>query len=115
VIPGVGYCDNFIGASGGEQLFQAGFDGGFGAYDGFPKAALDGGAFKVIPEGVHRVDGWEKFDGLIADEAEEALLRRGEKAACGFVALGNDYRDGNDEPRLAEGRGGAEVCAIEMR
>ena len=56
-------------------LLEASFDGGFGADDGFAQAAFDGGAFEVIPDRVHGVDRRQEFDRLIADEAEEALLR----------------------------------------
>ena len=85
MVPGVCYGNDFVGIGGSEELLEAGFDGGFRADNGFAEAAFDGGSFEVVPERVHGVDWREEFDGLIADEAEEALLGCGEEAARFFV------------------------------
>lgn len=85
MVPGVCYGNDFVGIGGSEKLLEASFDRRFEADDGFAEAAIDGGAFEVIPDRVHGVNRWEEFDRLIADEAEEALLGCGEEAARFFV------------------------------
>jgi len=115
VVPGVGYGDDFVGACAGEQVFEAGFDGACGSDDGFAEAAFDGGSFEVIPEVVHGVDRRQKLDGLIADETQEALLRRGEEAARGFVGFGCDYGDSHNQPGLLQSFARPEERTVEMR
>ena len=114
VVPGVGDGDDFIGGGGGLEAAEAGFDGVCGANDCGAESALDGGALEVVPERLHGVDGGKQLDGLIANEAEESLLRRGEKALRFGVGLGGDDLDGHGEPGLLQHFTGAEAGAIEV-
>ncbi len=122
VLVGVGDGDDFAGVGLVEEQLEAGFDGGFRADDGLGEAGFDGFALVWMPELVHRFgsDGRERFDGLIADEAQEALLRGGEEALGFGVCLGSDERDGDDEVRLGKGWAkrsvvGAEVFEVDLR
>ena len=118
-VEGVGDGDDLVGSGGAKEILEAGADGGFGADDGGGEAGIDRFALDGIPELVHRfgVDRREGFDGLVADEAEEALLRSGEEAAGFSVCLGDDDGDGEGEVGLGElliGRRGTGLEVVEV-
>jgi len=113
---GVGDGDDLAGVGLVEEQLEAGFDGGFGADDGLGEAGFDGFALVGIPEMVHRfgIDGRERLDGLVTDEAQEALLRGGEEALGFRVCFGGDERDGDDEVRPREYHAGTEVFQVDL-
>ena len=87
----------------------------FRADDGGAEFAFHCGALPLGPQAGHGIDGRQELDGLVADEAQKALLRRGEKLLRGRVGFGSDDLDGDDEVSLGEGMVGVEILAVKAR
>ena len=114
-VPGVGDDDDFVGCGGRDEAFEAGADGVFRADDGGAEFAFHCGALPLGPQAGHGIDGRQELDGLVADEAQKALLRRGEKLLRGRVGFGSDDLDGDDEVGLGEDIVGVEILAVKAR
>lgn len=107
----VGDGDDFVGAGFSDQFFEAVAHGFIGADDGYAEAGVDGFAFEWAPGlvvggwAVHGLDGWDYFYGLVADEAQETLQRRGGQVRGLRVGFGGDDGRGDDEMRFCEDAG----------
>lgn len=112
-VPRIGDDDDFVSRCCGDEALEAGLHGGIRSDDGGTELALDGDALPLRPEWSHGIDGRPQLNGLVADEAEKALLRRGEKFLRGGVGLRSNDLDADHEPWLLQNSAGLEVLAID--
>ena len=111
-VVGVGDCDDLVGHGVADELVEPGADRSFRADDGGAELARDRFHLPGLAEGFDGVNRGQQFDGLVADEAQEALLGRGEQMARGSVGLRGEHLHGDHQMRLGERGAGAEVVAV---
>ena len=114
MLPCIGDDDDLIGARCSDKGVESFPDGLHGADDGGAELAFDDRRFPLLPDSIHRIDRRQQLDGLAADEAQKALLRRGEEAPGSGIGFRGDDRHADDQPWLLQDFAGAEVLAVEL-